>query len=67
MQSHEAMKRPGEQALDCKTLGLIKSGRGYEVLKFVDMTKKLRYLATSQDTPQFIIVHCGRNDWGHII
>lgn len=40
--------------------------QGYGGLKFVDVAKKLRYLATLQDSPQFIVMHCGGNDLGQI-
>lgn len=40
--------------------------QGHGGLKFVDITKKLRYLAILRDSAQFIRMGCGGNDLGQI-
>uniref|UniRef100_A0A8W8IA39 SGNH hydrolase-type esterase domain-containing protein n=1 Tax=Magallana gigas TaxID=29159 RepID=A0A8W8IA39_MAGGI len=62
----EARVRPGGTSLGLKSMGIELWWQGYGGLKFVDVAKKLRYLATLQDSPQFIVMHCGGNDLGQI-
>lgn len=62
----EARVRPGGTSLGLKSRGIELWWQGYGGLKFVDVAKKLRYLATLQDSPQFIVMHCGGNDLGQI-
>eukprot|EP00105_Crassostrea_gigas_P038430 XP_019922578.1 PREDICTED: uncharacterized protein LOC109618698 [Crassostrea gigas] len=60
----EARVRPGGTSLGLKSMGIELWWQEYGGLKFVDVAKKLRYLATLQDSPQFIVMH--GNDFGQI-
>ena len=62
----ETRTSPEGTGLGLENLGIKLWWQGYGGLKFIDIAKKLRYLSTLQDRPQFILMHCGGNDLGLI-
>ncbi|XP_048759290.2 uncharacterized protein LOC125668895 [Ostrea edulis] len=59
-----ARNRPGGWSLGLNQRGVDIWWQGYGGLKFIQLVKKVRYLATSEDPPKYLLIHCGANDLG---
>ncbi|XP_061194825.1 uncharacterized protein LOC133202988 [Saccostrea echinata] len=64
--SMAARLRPGGWSLGLTQRGVDMWWQGYGGLKFIDLVQKVRYLATLEDPPRYLIIHCGANDLGQI-
>ncbi|XP_062610679.1 uncharacterized protein LOC134272468 [Saccostrea cucullata] len=58
--------RPGGWSLGLSERGVDIWWQGYGGLKFIDLVHKVRHLATLEDPPRYLIIHCGANDLGQI-
>ena len=59
-----ALVRPGGVNLGLDRIPMEIWWQGYSGLKFVDLKKKLLYLKTFENDPDFILIHCGGNGIG---
>lgn len=57
-----AMLRTGGINLGLERLGIKIWWQGYAGLKFTDLKKKVMYLTRLEEAPDFLVIHCGRND-----